>query len=69
MMFNDDLGWLVILLAILLFIALVIEIYVIILISSFLASWFGFTGILWWACAIMMFCIINGLIGALWGIK
>ena len=63
MMFNDDLSWLVILLAVLLFIALVIEIYVIVLMSTFLASWFGFSGILWWACALLMFLVINGVIG------
>ena len=66
---RDDLSWLIILFAILLFLAFVIEVYVIILISTFLASWFGFNGILWWACAILLFMVINGLIGALWRVK
>ena len=62
----DDLSWLVILLAILLMLAFVIEIYVIVLIAGFLATFFGFSGILWWACAVLMFCVINGLIGLVW---
>ena len=60
---RDDLSWLVILLAVLLFVAFVIEIYVILMISTFLASWFGFSGLLWWACAILLFMVINGVIG------
>lgn len=63
---NDDLGWLVIVFALLLFLALVIEIYVVILMATFLASWFGFTGLLWWVCVILIFGVINGLIGVLW---
>ena len=65
-MFNDDLSWLIILFAILLFIALCIEIYVVILMATFLASWFGFSGILWWVCVILLFGVINGLIGLVW---
>ena len=65
-MFNDDLSWLIILFAILLFIAFCIEIYVVILMATFLASWFGFSGILWWVCAILLFGVINGLIGLVW---
>ena len=62
----DEIGWLVIFLALLLFLVLVVEIYVVILIAAFLASWFGFSGILWWVCAIIMFGIINGLIYTFW---
>ena len=63
---RDDLTWLIFLLAILLFIGLCIEIYVVILMATFLASWFGFSGILWWVCAIILFGVINGLIGIVW---
>ena len=63
---RDDLSWLVILLGLLLFVALCIEIYVVILMATFLASWFGFSGILWWVCAILLFGVINGLIGLVW---
>ena len=63
---SDDLSWLVIVFALLLFLALVVEIYVVILMATFLASWFGFSGLLWWVCAILIFGVINGLIGVLW---
>ena len=66
MIMRDDLGWLVVLLGILLFIAFVVELYVIMLIATFLATWFGFSGLLWWACAILLFMVINGLIGLIW---
>ena len=59
----DDLSWIVMLLAVLLMLAFLIEVYVIVLIAGFLATFFGFSGILWWACAIMMFIVINGVIG------
>ena len=67
-MFGDDLTWLIIVLGLLLLFAFVIEIYVIMLMATFLASWFGFTGILWWACAILLFFLINGIIGAIFSI-
>ena len=59
----DSLDWILVLFAVVIFIFLVLEIWVIILICGFLASWFGFSGLLWWICAIMLFCIINGIIG------
>ena len=59
---SDDLSWLVIVFALLLFLALVVEVYM----ATFLASWFGFSGLLWWVCAILIFGGINGLIGVLW---
>ena len=58
----DDLSWMVMLLAVLLMLAFLIEVYVIILVAGFLATFFGFSGILWWACAILMFCVINGVL-------
>lgn len=63
---SDDLSWLVIVFALLLLLALVIEVYVVILMATFIASWFGFTGILWWVCAILIFGVINGLIVGFW---
>ena len=59
----DSFDWILVLFAVVIFIFLVLEIWVIILICGFLASWFGFSGLLWWICAIMLFCIINGIIG------
>ena len=63
---NNDLSWLMLLLGLVVLFVFVIEIYVIFLMASFLASWFGFSGILWWVCAIIMFGIINGLIYSFW---
>ena len=42
-----------------------IEIVAVILVAGFLASWFGFTGVMWWAVAIVLFLVINGIIGLL----
>lgn len=63
---SDDLSWLVVLLGVLLLIGLIVEVYVVILMATFLASWFGFSGILWWICAILIFGVINGLVATLW---
>ena len=63
---SDDLGWLVLIFAVLLLFALCLEIYVVILMATFIASWFGFTGILWWVCAILIFGVLNGLIVGFW---
>ena len=65
----DDLSWIVFLIAILIVVFVALEIWVIILISGFLASYFGFTGVLWWVCVFMMFVLINGFIGAVWNMK
>lgn len=42
---------------------LFIEIFAILLIASAIASFFGFSGILWWIVVIGLFVIINGIIG------
>lgn len=63
---SDDLSWLVVVICIFAFLILVLEVYVVILMATFLASWFGFSGILWWICAILIFGIINGLIYGVW---
>lgn len=65
----DELGWLVVFIAILFVVLFALELWVIIMISGFLASYFGFTGVLWWVCAFMMFIFINGVIGAVWNMR
>ena len=65
----DDLSFMVFLIATVIVVLLALEIWVIVLISGFLASWFGFSGILWWVCAFMMFVLINGVIGAVYNMR
>ena len=65
----EDLSFIVLLIATIIVVVLALEIWVIILISGMCASYFGFSGLLWWVCAFMMFCIINGLLGAIWNIS
>lgn len=65
----EDLGFVVFLIAIIIVVFLCLEIWVIILISGFLASYFGFSGVLWWVCAFMMFVLINGLLGAVYNLR
>ncbi|WP_458456505.1 hypothetical protein [Methanobrevibacter sp.] len=61
---NDfELYWLIALLCIVIVFVFIVEVYVCIMMAGFLASWFGFTGLLWWVCALLMFVVINGLIG------
>lgn len=40
-----------------------VEIVAVVLVAGFLATYFGFTGVMWWAVAIVLFMVINGLIG------
>ena len=63
---NSDLGFIALLIAVLIVVLFALELYVIVVISGLVASYFGFSGVLWWVCAFMMFCIINGVIGAIW---
>lgn len=65
----DELSLVVFLIATLIVTFLVLEIWVIIVISGFLATYFGFSGVLWWICAFMMFCLINGVIGAVYNLR
>ena len=65
----DELSLFVLLIATLIVAFFILEIWVIIVISGFLASYFGFTGVLWWVCAFMMFVLINGLIGAVYNMR
>ena len=65
----DELGWFVVFIAVLLVVLFALELWIIVVISGFLASYFGFTGVLWWICAFMMFCIINSVIGAVWNMR
>ncbi len=65
----DDLSFMIFLIATVIVVFLALEIWVIILISGFVASYFGFTGVLWWVCAFMMFVFINGVIGAVYNLR
>lgn len=65
----DKVSWFTLVIALIFVVLLALEIWVIILISGVLASWFGFTGVLWWICAFMMFCLINGVIGAVYNLR
>ena len=65
----DKVSWFALAIAVVLIVLLALEIWVIILISGFLASWFGFNGVLWWVCAFMIFCLINGVIGAVYNLR
>lgn len=59
---NSDKYWFVSLLAIFVLLVVVVEVYICIVMATFIATWFGFNGLLWWACALLMFVVINGLI-------
>lgn len=52
-------------LIVLILLLFVVEIVAIVLVAGFLASFFGFTGVMWWAVAIVLFLVINGFIGLL----
>lgn len=65
----NELNLIVLLIATFIVVFLCLEVWVIIVISGFLASYFGFSGVLWWVCALMMFVLINGLIGAVYNLK
>lgn len=49
----------------LIIVILVVEFAVVAIVAGFIASWFGVSGILWWAIAIVVFLLINGILGAL----
>lgn len=42
-----------------------VEIFLVWLVASFLASFLGVTGIYWWAFAIVIFLLINAILGFL----
>ena len=65
----DEFSWIVLLVAFLAVVLLFLEIWVIIAISGFLATYFGFSGVLWWVCAFMMFVFINGIIGMVYNLR
>ena len=66
---NSDLSFIALLIAVLIVVLFALELWVIVVISGFLASYFGFTGVLWWVCAFMMFVLINGFIGAVYNMR
>lgn len=59
----DDLGAFALLALVI--VIIVVEIAVVAIVAGFIASWFGVSGILWWAIAIVVFLLINGILGAL----
>ena len=59
----DDLG--IFALLALIIVVLVVEFAVVAIVAGFIASWFGVSGILWWAIAIVVFLLINGILSAL----
>lgn len=60
---DKEMYWFLGILGILVIFVFVVELYVCITMATFIATWFGFDGLLWWACALLMFVVINGLIG------
>ena len=44
---------------------LVVEIGAVMLVAGFVASYLGWTGALWWAVALVVFLLINGVLGVL----
>ena len=44
---------------------LVVEIGAVMLVAGFVASYLGLTGVLWWAVALVVFLLINGVLGVL----
>lgn len=50
-------------LLILAIVLIVVELLAVIVIAGHVASYFGFTGLMWWAVAIVSFIVINGIIG------
>ena len=53
----------------LLIIVAIVEIFVVILIAGAVASLLGFTGALWWLVAVVVFILLNSLIGAIWSMR
>ena len=61
-----DIGdWGILLLIVGIITLLIIEFTAIILVVTAIASWLGVTGILWWAFVIVLFILVNTLLGAL----
>ena len=65
----DDVSFILILFTCACALFFVLELYVVMVISSFLASFFGFNGILWWVCALLIFSLINGVLYKIYRIK
>jgi hypothetical protein len=49
----------------LIIVILVVELVAVVLIAGAVASVLGFSGLLWWAVAIVVFLMINAILGAL----
>lgn len=49
----------------LIILVIVIELAVVMIVAGWIASLLGVSGILWWCVAIIVFLLINGVLGAL----
>ena len=58
----SDLGAIVIIVVLIL-----IRIVAVILVAGYIATALGVTGVIWWAVAIVLFLVINGIIGLVIG--
>ena len=58
----SDLGAIVIIVVLIL-----IRIVAVILVAGYIATALGVTGVIWWAVAIVLFLLINGIIGLVIG--
>lgn len=63
MNFLEDLGAVALLLLIIVILA--VEFLVVAVAAGYIASLLGVSGILWWCIAIVIFLLINGILGAL----
>ena len=48
-----------------LFMVAVLEVIVVVVVSGYIATLFGATGITWWCIAIVVFLLLNGVLGAI----
>lgn len=45
------------------FFLIIVEVVAVILVAGYIATCLGLTGVIWWAVAIVLFLVINGIIG------
>ena len=49
----------------LILLVIVVEIFIVWTVAGYFASLLGATGMIWWCVTIVIFCVINALVGAL----
>ena len=49
------------------FFLIIVEVVAVILVAGYIATALGVTGVIWWAVAIVLFLVINGIIGLVIG--